>query len=512
VKRVQAAFAAVVILLEGCGGGGGGDTEIPTPTAPPTAECFSGYDASSTSYDPYRSNRGQIIYTRDNRDSLYSFNLANSNNVLISGELDYNSPTDISIVRNGEFIAYPWTGGSSSSYQIQEISTGQIANQNLSSNIVVLSPTNNGFVSGYFFASIVKGAPLGDWESLQIGMPNDVQWMADGNRVVANYETRIDIYDLDSLTLEHSIGLADAPEDTTRFVLAEGSPKGNRLLLVSRSSETESYSVLDLETGTLRHILEKPFVSGPNPGYAWSPSGKYLAITEWISGTPILKMYSVEENEYLPISVSTSDIYNSQWAPNRDRFLFVISDHDADERTLYLLRDPATGQSDSIQRTEEFMHFEWSPDGRFFSYQTYQNLTEYAFYTADVSLGCTRQILAFEQNSAPNLTAEWSPSGQYLLYSRYPHDGDPSHHVIRPDESDRFDIGSLLSDGFPDTDIDKIGWASNSDSLYATKVANDGIPFGKGFDILELETLTVSSSPEIGFIPFNEQMWLAPGP
>jgi Tol biopolymer transport system component len=503
----------LVFILQGflvaCGGGGGGGDDTWTPPGSlPVAECFADYNSEQKSWDAYRSSRGRAVYTSDNRDSLYSLNLASGDISLVSDSL-----TGWPLFSDtGRFIVYPVRGIAAPIYdQVEGRDLPDAALSNFSSLQLSWAPGDIGLLSAYFLGQQLFSGPLfRNADAMYVAESLGNAWSADGEMLVVVQSEQFVFYEMSPIRLIRTIprepgsplprGLSFDPSGNYLTYTTSHVPEG-------ADAYQRNVYLLNLHTSESSIIFTTTDTGGLSSDYEWAPSGKYIALVSYDDQNIFgLSLYSVDSQSTQRIQGADRQVWGYQWAPDADRLLFLRDD--GDTQTAHLMGDPET--ADSIQVSESSGKFvesiAWSPDSRYFAYVSSGVSNESKLYAGDAEAGCFSAVELLESSSGvPYGTVQWSPSGQYLLYSAQV-EGSQEELVIRPDGSGRVSLTQLILPSGSTGSVRSVGWSRVSDTVYLRKYSGSGGI--ESINFVEIDSLSLMSVEANGAYGFAETVTL----
>lgn len=519
----SALMLTLSLLIPACGGGGGGGgtgggTVTPPPPAP--AACFSDYDDSNPQWDAFRSNRGQVVYTEDNRRALYLLNLATSQSRLISDQVDDSETGSIAPSTLGTYMGYYSSVasglGTPGSMSYQDLATASEVRLSPVAGETFWSPMDGAVVyRAPGMSALALNAPLGMSAFLTIDYPLFTTWAADDSRVMVSEGSRLDVYTISDLQLEYSLTLADEPVGTDAFEYSYSSfsPEGRFLLYVTIRSEQAHWNLLELATGARREVFTTTAnVSGAEPPSSWSPSGNFLAIASYdASFSPGLNIYSVSADSVQSVVGGEQDVFEHWWAPGADKLLFTDAEGgNAEDAVLKLVAQPADATSEIVSGPGRFEAVLWSPDSRYFAYTLWDANNEGRVFTADADASCYEELAFLNGNGFTSVVTYlgWSPSGQYVLYAPGDMQDQLEYTIARPDGSGVTSLNPVIAQTASEV-ISDYQWTVASDTVFFKRL-DAGTLDAKGIDFIEVDSLQLLEVEQLGATRLAQDVWLLP--
>ncbi len=485
-------------MLGACGGGGGSD-ESQTPNNPgggQAAACFDSYSASDPGAEPYRTNRGQVIYTENRQGSVSSLDLASLQTGLITNEAEGSRPSSASPSNSGDYIAYVrggTTGASIASLVVEDVRTGATTDvftaPGFTLGVVDWSPADGGFSTYTGLVQVLAyGDPFGniELESLFMGAPS-VTWARDESRLAISGQETVAVFTTTPLEKTYELSVDELPNNTDNIEAVSLSPDGNHLLVrtsvVFANRGLNDYVLVNLATGQQNLLLSAVNGSGGIPDFAWSPTGQYLALAVGEGERSVLYMYSLQQATLREVSRTGEQRIDMLWAPGADRLLFVQWEPDQ-VRNLMLLDDPNATTTRHIDTGKDIPNMAWSPNSRYFAYLAEREEFARELMTGDALADCTIKIADIRAHVPTLGWSPWSPSGQFLLF---PLINTESYAVGRPDGTETLSLVDLIfnSDDFDSIDV---RWTSESDTLFF--VRRMGAAAGHSIHFVEIDSLS----------------------
>jgi WD40 repeat protein len=471
------------------------------------ASCFDSYREDDPAAEPFKRNRGQVIFTRRRGEYVYSHNLASGETRQLTDDAVRMAATvPLSLSDTGRYVQYlreeRFIG-----FYFNEVATGMVSSGNALQGEAYWLPGDVGYMMiTPFHLFLVMDNPLADYSPENAirtdGTPHNVTWSDDGRRVAAQFADRVEIYTTAPLALEREIkpSTAEGEGSSDGVNGAVISPDGKHIVVRMNRPEREEfvYQLINLDTGSAREVMTSHNIYGGDPDIAWSPSSRFVTLRQYRMYDSYLHIYDVQEQRLSKVEDGEDGGFLYRWAPTADRLLFA----GAGSEGLFLVNDPATARSRRVATADEVDYIAWSPNSRYFVYQAYRAGIGLDRYSDDaLAEGCTVEVPSIDGQ------VTWSPSGQYLLYRT----GDADFEVMRPDGSEHMPITGLFTD-MPGLPVRSAGWTSESDTVFGVH-KDPYTTIGEApLEFIEIDSLSVSNAGVEEFANLDYSMLFGPGP
>jgi WD40 repeat protein len=511
IPAFAVALAGIVTACGGGGGGGGSFSSTPPPT--PTVECFADYDQQQARWDAYRSSKGRAVYSGNNGRSVSNVNLASGDIALISDSLPFGT-SSLPFSTSGRYIVLPPERISSPVFdQVEGRVRTELSLVGLSAIGVSWAPDDSAvLVNNLVGMQIFSGLPSTDVEYLLAPSFGGTAWSPASDLLATVGDGTIVIYTLSPLRVAQTIPLqpgSPVPRnlsfDPTGQYLAYNTsyvPEGG-------DGYVRDIYVLNLATLESSIIHSTEDVGGFTPEFAWSPSGKFVALVAYDDDNRFsLRRYSLDSGSTQTIAGAEQRITEFQWAPDTDDLLFLRYDSSPETYSLHLVSDPGSAESTqvSLAGLESIQSIGWSPDSRYFTYVAWDQSDDNRLYAGDARESCFSEVeLLSSDTSGPYPGATWSPSGQYLLY-RAGDGQDVEYVVARPDGSGRMSLSPLVLPEGSAERIEGVQWTRVSDTVYFKKWDTSG-GRAKSINFVEIDSLSQISVDANGVFGFADYVY-----
>ncbi|MFZ0547647.1 MAG: hypothetical protein WAM60_19525 [Candidatus Promineifilaceae bacterium] len=154
----------------------------------------------------------------------------------------------------------------------------------------------------------------------------DLQWNPSGNQIalirITERGSILDIVDVES---GQRINFFDALENIEEF---DWHPDGRQIALLTsdtdgldNSARNKTISILDIETGDNRRIVEIP--THCSSGLQWSPDGNKLAWSMAVESNWDIFTFDVGQNSLSKVTKETAEETTPSWSPDGEKLVYV---------------------------------------------------------------------------------------------------------------------------------------------------------------------------------------------
>jgi TolB protein len=243
-------------------------------------------------------------------------------------------------------------------------------------------------------------------------------WSPIGDRIVLTMEPRIR-----ALTNPDVFLLSPDGSDLTRVTRTPSveaglswSPDGGRVAFTRQRGEWVHLFVMDLDEGEEVHL-------GPGTNPSWSPDGRYIVYSSPDpTATPRSDLFVVRPDGSGRAKLTSGSQwgdYNAQWSPDGSKILFERYPADQSGEfgpfaDLWVLSSTGITRLTSRQSDDSGVQDgQWSPDGRFISYQDIaDDFNAIRIANAD---GSDDRAIAFRGGLSSS--ADWAPDSRHMVFA-----------------------------------------------------------------------------------------------
>lgn len=185
------------------------------------------------------------------------------------------------------------------------------------------------------------------------------------------------------------------------------SPSGDQLAVAKNDGDKRSIFILD-EDG--KNPIAVPTGEAKTSAPAWSPDGKYLAITSTIRGSE--EIYSVRISDYQITKLTDSrgyKAYSPAWSPDGKHITYYLEKGDGQDQ-IYVMKADGTQNRNVTNDSLNNIFPGWMDNNTIIYGQGHKNGRTRAF---QISIDGTNKMQVLQLES---MYARYSPYGSYIAY------------------------------------------------------------------------------------------------